>query len=78
MLNNLNNSTSNNTNTKSTSAEKNDLNRIDIDFSRLDDDLIAHLLSHALLDSDTENFIEIYDQIPASFSQLRVSSSGLA
>ena len=47
-------------------------NSVDL-FQRIDD-LISHILAHALLNNtDTDLFLSIYDKIPSDFSQTRVS-----
>ena len=88
MLNNLNNSTATIATTKNSNTSKEELdiyrlvqlnfnnssnsNSVDL-FERIDD-LISHILAHALLNNtDTDLFLSIYDKIPSDFSQTRVS-----
>ncbi len=39
----------------------------------LEDNSISHLLAHTIRIQDTDRFISIYDQIPAYYTQNRVS-----
>ena len=37
------------------------------------EDFISHLLAHTIRDQDTDKFIYLYDKIPDTFSQLKVT-----